>query len=193
MTRAEAELYEQIQSGDRNALESLYVKYEKLLFSYAFKMTSNKEMSEEIVQDVFTKVWHRKGGYDPSKGKLSTWLITLTRNATIDVLRRQKIQTYEYDERDDVDPAQNEQSSSVEAAVEAGEDQAMIQHAMDGLSQEQHHIINLFYFKACSHSQIAKTLDLPLGTVKSRIRLALKHLKKNIETVKKGGTIDESQ
>ncbi|MFC3419904.1 RNA polymerase sigma factor [Salinicoccus hispanicus] len=187
MTQTEAELYEQIQSGDRNALESLYMKYEKLLFSYAFKMTSNREMSEEIVQDVFMKVWHKKGGYDPSKGKLSTWLITMTRNATIDVLRRQKIQTYEYDERDDVDPAQNAQSSSVEAAVEAGEDKAMIQSAMDGLSREQQRIINLFYFRACSHSQIAKSLDLPLGTVKSRIRLALTHLKKNIETVKKGG------
>ncbi|GAB3068799.1 RNA polymerase sigma factor [Salinicoccus sesuvii] len=193
MTRTETELYEQIQSGDRNALESLYVKYEKLLFSYAYKMTSNKELSEEVVQDVFLKVWRKKGGYDANKGKLSTWLITLTRNSTIDILRRQKIDTYEYDERDDIDPTQNEQNSPVEAAVEAGEDKAMIERAMRSLSSEQQRIITLFYFKACSHSQIAKSLDMPLGTVKSRIRLALQHLKKNIETVKKGGTIDESQ
>ncbi|TVT28997.1 sigma-70 family RNA polymerase sigma factor [Salinicoccus cyprini] len=192
MTRIEAELYERIQSGDRNALESLYIRYEKLLFSYAYKMTSNREMSEEIVQDVFIKVWRKKGAYDPSKGKLSTWLITLTRNSTIDVLRRQKMETYEYDERDDIDPTQSEQNSPVEAAVEAGEDKAMIRRAMEGLSREQQRIITLFYFRACSHSQIAESLDLPIGTVKSRIRLALQHLKKNIETVKKGGTTDES-
>ncbi|MBY8909015.1 sigma-70 family RNA polymerase sigma factor [Salinicoccus roseus] len=192
MTRTEAELYERIQSGDRNALESLYMNYEKLLFSYAYKMTSDREMSEEIVQDVFVKVWQKKGAYDARKGRLSTWLITLTRHSSIDILRRQKIQSYEYDERDDVDSSQNERRSPVEDAVEAGEDKEMITHAISDLDYEQQRIINLFYFKSSSHSQIAEKLGLPLGTVKSRIRLALRHLKKNIESTRKGGTNDDA-
>lgn len=191
MTRTDSELYEGLQAGDKSCLERLYQKYEKLLYSYAYKMTSNHELSEEVVQDVFMKVWQKKGAYDANKGKLSTWLISVTRNSVIDLSRRKKLDTFEYDERDDVNNDTDHFNSSVEKTAQKHEDAHLIDEAMRSLDDEQKKIITLFYFKAYSQSQIAKSLDLPLGTVKSRIRLALGHLKKNIEHLGKGGTQNE--
>lgn len=181
MTRSDSELYESVRSGDRDALRTLYKKYEKLLYTYAFKMTSNPELSEEVIQDVFVKIWKNKGAYDTEKGKLSTWLITITRHSAIDILRKQKPQSFEYDERDDINESSDLFHSSVEKAAEAHQDQEVIQKAIHALNDEQREIVFLFYFKACSHSKIADMMELPLGTVKSRIRLALGHLRKNIE------------
>lgn len=191
MTKTDAELYTGAQSGDRQALECLYDKYEKLLYSYAYKMTSSHELSEEIIQDVFVKVWQKKGAYDASKGKLSTWLITITRYSAIDILRKQKQNNFEYDEQTDSDNPSEHFHSNVEKAVEAGEDQEIIQRAMTELNKDQQKIITLFYFNAYSQSQIAKSLNIPLGTVKSRIRLALGNLKKSMKTIQKGGTHNE--
>lgn len=188
MTKTDSDLYAGVQSGDRRALEYLYQKYEKLLYSYAYKMTTSHELSEEIIQDVFVKVWQKKGAYDASKGKLSTWLITITRYSAIDILRKQKTPTFEYEEQDGAADTSEHFYSSVEKAVTAGEDQDVIRLAMQSLNKEQEKIITLFYFKAYSQSQISEALNLPLGTVKSRLRLALGHLRKNIEQERKGGT-----
>lgn len=191
MTRTDSDLYEGLRAGDKSCLEILYQKYEKLLYSYAYKMTSSHERSEEVVQDVFMKVWQKKGAYDADKGKLSTWLISITRNSVIDLSRRKKLDTFEYDERDDVNKDTDYFHSSVEQEADRHENQKMINEAMHTLNDEQKRIITLFYFRAYSQSQIAAALDLPLGTVKSRIRLALGHLRKNIERVKKGGAQNE--
>lgn len=191
MTRTDSDLYEGIQAGDKTCLEMLYQKYEKLLYSYAYKMTSSRERSEEVVQDVFMKVWQKKGAYDENKGKLSTWLISITRNSVIDLSRRKKLDTFEYDERDDMTQDTDVFTSSVERTAEKHDDQETINEAMRTLNDEQKRIVTLFYFKAYSQSRIAEALDLPLGTVKSRLRLALGHLKKNIERVRKGGTQNE--
>lgn len=180
MTKTDLELYDNMRSGDRTALESLYYKYEKLLYSYAYKMTSSHEVSEEIVQDVFTKLWQNKSTYDASKAKMSTWLITITRHSVIDLFRKKKLETYEYDEMDDINSSTDLYSSTVEKTAELNEDQKIICNAISSLNNDQKFIITLFYFKAYSHSKIASQLNIPLGTVKSRIRLALGHLKKNI-------------
>lgn len=191
MAKSDSDLYEGLQAGDKSCLETLYQKYEKLLYSYAYKMTSNHERSEEVVQDVFLKLWQKKGAYDAGRGKLSTWLISVARNSAIDLSRRKKLDTFEYDERDNLDAADDVFNSSVEKAAEKHENQALISKAVDTLNDEQKRIVTLFYFKAYSQSQIANTLDLPLGTVKSRLRLALGHLRKNIEPREKGGTQNE--
>lgn len=180
MTKTDLELYDSMCSGDKSALEHIYSKYERLLYSYAYKMTSSHEISEEIVQDVFTKLWQNKNPYDAGKAKMSTWLITITRNSVIDLFRKKKFNTYEYNEMDDIDSSTDLYSSTVENSAELHEEQRIICTAMSSLSEEQKYIITLFYFKAYSHSQISNELSIPLGTVKSRIRLALGHLKKNI-------------
>jgi RNA polymerase sigma-70 factor (ECF subfamily) len=114
MRESDSKLYKQITSNDEAALEKLYDRYEKLVFSFAFRMTNNAFLSEEVVQEVFTKLWTKKGIYDESRGKFSSWLLTITRNTSIDMLRKKKETPYELEERD----ALNENQPSTEEVVE---------------------------------------------------------------------------
>ena len=83
-------LYQRLRETDQSALESLYDRYEKLVYSFAYRMTSNVTASEDIVQDVFSKLWYGKAEYNPDKGKFSSWLLTITRYTAIDHLRKMK-------------------------------------------------------------------------------------------------------
>lgn len=187
MVQTDEKLYEMIEFRDKEAFKTLYRKYEKLLFSYAYKMTSDTSISEEVVQDVFMKVWQKKGAFKPDKGRLSTWLITLTRNSVVDQLRKKKVDFSEYEERDSMTESDKNAESPTESKVIQNEDSHIISTALKNLSTEQQQMIELFYFRALTQSQISNELNLPLGTVKSRLRLALKHLKKHIKTNQKGG------
>lgn len=182
MREQDVELFNRVQAQDEHALELLYDRYEKLLFSFSFRMTKNKFLSEEIVQDVFTKIWSKQRNFDESKGKFSSWLLTVTRNATIDMLRKKKEATFELDERD----ALQDQDLSTEEQVEWKEKKVQIHEALGQLTSDQQEIIELFYFKGLSQSKIADKCDIPLGTVKGRVRLALKHLRGIISPEERG-------
>ncbi len=182
MSEMDFELYERVLKQDRKALELLYERYEKLLFSFAYRMTKRRELSEEIVQEVFIKLWTKPGIYDRSKGKFSSWLLTVTRNTSIDHLRRKNENTYEIEDRD----ALQKDEPTIEEQVEWKEDGRRLRKAMKILADEQREIVDLFYFKGLSQSKIADKIQIPLGTVKGRLRLALKHLRKHLESTGQG-------
>jgi RNA polymerase sigma factor (sigma-70 family) len=174
------ELYQLVQEDNKEALEQLYDRYEKLLFSFSYKILKQKELSEEAVQDVFMKLWRKKGFYAEHKGKFSSWLLTVTRNVCIDLLRKQTKNQVELMEKDmDI-----ERTESLEETVTWNEERKVLKEAVGLLTTEQQEIVDLFYFKGYSQADIADKQKLPLGTVKGRIRLALKHLK---NTYIKGG------
>lgn len=170
------DLYERIRERDREALELLYDRYERLLYSFAYRMTKDQQIAEEIMQDVFMKIWQGKGSavYQKDKGSLSSWLLTITRNASIDVIRRRKPEV-EWDPRDS-----KEETTGVEEQVELKESNEELEQAIALLSEEQQKIVRLFYFQGLSQRKIAESCDIPLGTVKGRIRLALKKLKEHL-------------
>ncbi|HET7656727.1 MAG TPA: sigma-70 family RNA polymerase sigma factor [Bacillales bacterium] len=178
----DAELYSKVQSGDQNALELLYDKYEKLLYSFSYRMTKQQQSAEEVVQEVFIKVWKGQGDYDPEKGKFSSWLLTIARNASIDLMRKQKVQTFELEERDSL----VSEDPSTEDLVEWKETGSKLRKAVLKLGEEQRMIIESFYFKGNTQRFIAEQFDLPLGTVKGRIRLALKHLRETLNEWERG-------
>lgn len=192
MTLNDEQLYERVQSNDKDALKILYRKYEKFLYTYAYKMTSDFSLAEEVVQDVFLKVWQKKDAYKRDRGAFATWLIILTRNSAIDQLRKKKVEMHEYDERDSMTDSDKNQFSPIELKVLADEDASVINKAIGNLNEEQQKIIKLFYFKAFSQSQIASEMKIPLGTVKSRLRLAVQHLKRDMHINQKGGTHNEN-
>ncbi|PSC77290.1 RNA polymerase subunit sigma, partial [Mammaliicoccus sciuri] len=101
MRESDIELYDKIVSKDTDSLETLYDRYESLLYSFIYKITQDKQSSEEVLQDVFMKIWNQKAKFDSSKGKMSTWLITISRNLAIDYIRKRKTTSYEYDEERD--------------------------------------------------------------------------------------------
>lgn len=187
MREPDVELFNRVQAQDEHALEQLYDRYEKLLFSFSFRMTNNKFLAEEVVQDVFTKIWSKQRNFDESKGKFSSWLLTVTRNATIDMLRKKKETPYEIDERD----ALHDSAPSTEDQIEWKERNEEIREAVTHLPSEQQHIIELFYFKGMSQAKIAEACNIPLGTVKGRVRLALKHLRDILSPMNERGVQDD--
>ncbi|MCP3764918.1 sigma-70 family RNA polymerase sigma factor [Domibacillus sp. A3M-37] len=185
MGEQDYELYRRVKQSDKYALELLYERYEKLLFSFAFRMTGRRDLSEEIVQEVFIKVWTKPDLYDESKGKFSSWLLTVTRNSSIDHMRRKNEQTEALTERDDL----QSQETAIEDLIQWKEEGTELRKAITHLAENQREIIELFYFKGLSQQAISQKQKIPLGTVKGRIRLALKHLKTHLRG--KGGEGDE--
>lgn len=177
-------LYEKVVSQDRHAFETLYDRYEKLVFSFAYRLTGNRTIAEEVTQDIFLKLWHGTSVYQEDKGKFSSWLLTITRNKAIDEIRRLKRHDHEPMLEKD---ALLEEAGSTELEVEWKERRGEIRNAIAELSVDQQEVIEFFYFKGYSQQKIADHCKLPLGTVKGRIRLALKHLKELIE--QEGGVL----
>jgi len=182
MRESDIDLYDKIVSKDKNSLETLYDRYESLLYSFIYKITQDKQSSEEVLQDVFMKIWNQKAKFDSSKGKMSTWLITISRNLAIDYIRKRKTTSYEYDEERDNIKTDNVPESELITKEEAEQ----IKGCIDELDAKQQAIVYLFYFKGFNHKEISKTLEIPLGTVKSRLRLSIQHLKHKLKINKKG-------
>lgn len=180
-------LYHRIKDQDSQALEMLYDRYEKLLYSFAFRQTQNATLAEEVVQDVLLKLWEQRAVYDETKGRFSSWLLTIARYTAIDRLRKEKpVTNYSLEERDSLrscDP------TTEEAYLWKQEREQLLQK-VTALSREQQEVIDLFYFKGLTQAKIAEVCNLPLGTVKGRIRSALKHLKAGL--LVKGGYSNDS-
>ncbi|RCW76882.1 RNA polymerase sigma factor [Saliterribacillus persicus] len=189
MSSHDLELYSQIQAGDQRALEQLYDRYEKLVYSFAYRMVKQEALAEEIVQEVFMKIWTKKGVYQEKKGKLSSWILTITRNTSIDIIRKNKITTHTFEEWDSLKSDQTE----TEDIVLWKEKKEKLKIAVRELSEDQQQIVQLFYFKGFSQQKIANTCSIPLGTVKGRIRLALKHLKETMKNIDERGVNDETR
>lgn len=158
---------------DRSAFAALYEAYGPRLKSYLMRQGADEALAEELVQEVMLSVWRRADGFDPRLASVSTWLFTIARNKRIDFLRRVK--------RPEVlaeDPAfQPELVDGVDAAYELADDSDRLRQALRGLPAEQAELLKLAYYEDKSHSTIAAETQLPLGTVKSRIRLALQRLR----------------
>ncbi len=168
------ELYQKVlHDKDSSSLRKLYQMYEKLIYSFSYKMTQDKDIAEEVIQEVFLKLWKKHAPYDKSKGKFSSWLLTMTRNTCLDALRkRKKHDSVEYIEKDSLQVDYETPSD----LLEWKEKGMAIRDCISLLKGDQQKIVELFYFKGLTQQSIAKTSDIPLGTVKGRIRLALKHL-----------------
>lgn len=175
---SDAELLDRIAQQDSSALSKLYDRYASLIYRVAFKTLQSVEESEEVVLDVFGQVWRIATRYDSNKGKAETWLLILVRSRILDRLRKlqrirpspeklmnlHEIQT----QTQSVDP--------IEVAV-LREKRDRILAALSTLSDEQRRVIELAYYQGLTHSQIAAETGLPIGTVKTRIRLGLGKLK----------------
>ena len=171
------ELLAKIGEQDREALAALYDRYGRRVFALAVRMLNDPIGSEEVTQDVFMSVWRRGASYTSKKGKFTTWLFSIAHNRTIDELRKRRRDRSR--ENDDIDDHLNIQSGDIspaDAAI-AQSEYALIRAAMDELPEEQKNVVELSYFKGLTQTEIASKTGQPLGTVKTRMRLALKKLR----------------
>ena len=162
---------------DRTAFAELFGYYAPRVKSYLMRLGADGAAAEEITQDVMVTVWRKANLFDRSQASVSTWIFRIARNRRIDVFRRTK--------RPDLDP---EESMILPAAIEgpgdrieAMETEARVREAMRDLPEEQLLLLRLAFYEGLSHREIADKLDVPLGTVKSRIRLAFAKMKSRLD------------
>ena len=175
-------LLELISRTQANALNELYGRYSRLVYSIALHMLGEQATAEEITLDVFTKVWQKADTYRSNRGTVRVWLTSMTRNRAIDVLRQQgvrlNVQNKLWTEATS-QPISNERVP--ETAVDLNLRKQRIRAAVIQLPEEQRIILELAYFQGYSQSEIAQLRDLPLGTVKTRVRLAIQKLRRLLQ------------
>lgn len=177
--KKDAVLLECIADGDEEALAQLYDQYSAILFGLIRSIVNNKEIAEDLLQEIFLLIWDRADNFDASKGSVYTWLITLTRNKSIDTIRskafRQQQQHVSADQSEPhFYPASNEQSPFESMLL--NEKAEIIKNALNNIPAKQREVIEIAYFEGFSQSKIAEIYNIPLGTVKTRMRQGLEKL-----------------
>lgn len=163
----------QVASGDRNAFAALYRAIGPKVKGYLVKQTRDPALSEELVQDVLLTVWRKAGTYDPKRANATTWIFTIARNRMLDRLRKQGRPLPEADDPHWV-PAP---APPADGVVEALQRTERVEEALAKLPEAQQEVLRLTFYECRSYPEIATTLDVALGTVKSRARLAFQRLR----------------
>ncbi len=161
---------------DRDAFETLFRHYAPRVKAYMLKLGTDVALSDELAQETLLMVWRKAAQFDRAKASPSTWIFTIARNLRIDVFRKNN-----RPELDPNDPALvPEAEEPADEQVDRVQRARLIRAAMKSLNEEQAEVIRLSFFEDKSHSVIAGELDLPLGTVKSRLRLAFGRIRKEL-------------
>ncbi|MEH7121726.1 sigma-70 family RNA polymerase sigma factor [Bacillus sp. JJ1503] len=178
--KTDEELIELIVQNHRPALEELYDRYVKLVYSFSFKMSKgDTEKTKEIVQQVFLRLWTTKQTYSSSKGKFPNWILTITRNIAIDLIRKEQKHSASIQlESNEWGQIEDRHTVGVPEQVSKSLLKHQIQEAKQQLSEPQQRLINLLYWEGYSLSEIAELEQKPLGTIKSRLHQTLKKLRK---------------
>lgn len=166
------------------ALSELYDRYGRLVFSLVLNLVGDRYSAEEITQDVFFRVWEKAGTYQAEQAKVSTWITSIARNRAIDDLRKQNVRPEGHSVGwDDLAAGITPIASDLEPedAAEKSIQAKRIQLAIASLPLDQQKALALAYFRGYTHSQIAAELNEPLGTVKTRIRMAMQKLRSVLE------------
>ncbi len=173
---ADEELMQLVEGGDPKAFEVLYDRHGGAAFSLAYRVVGNRAAAEDITQEAFLSIWRSSGRYRRERGSVRNWVLGIVHHRTIDALRRNLTherrrasaegieERHEARELTDVEAARREEARDVRAALEA-------------LPEAQSRVIELAYFGGFTHTQIAKLLEMPVGTVKGRMRLGLEKLR----------------
>ncbi len=172
------QLLQAVGRGDTHALEVLYDRHSAVVYRLAFRMLRQRELSEEIVQEVFLRVWRRSASYEVSRGRVPQWIYGIAHNLCIDELRRIKVRpnpVYE-DDTHPVIQSLVDENVDVPATAIANDQRRQIVDAIAVLPVAQRECIELAYYGGLSHQEIAEHLSRPLGTIKTRVRLGLQKL-----------------
>ncbi|WP_291914594.1 sigma-70 family RNA polymerase sigma factor [Chitinophaga sp. CB10] len=180
-TYTEQELVNGLRNRNQKIFSYLYDQYSSTLYGVVVKVLNDHASAGDVLQDVFLKIWKNIDQYDEERGRLFTWMLNICRNTAIDVLRSkahkldQKIQNITDDVHIGNEPL----------IVHMQVDHLGFSKMLERLSKDQRNLIDLAYYKGCTQEEIARVLDIPLGTVKTRMRTALNHLKQIVKNIDK--------
>jgi len=167
---------QQLLSRNTRSFEELYDQFSPALYGIISKIVKNEKLAEDILQETFLKIWNNSASYDKTKSRLFTWMLNIARNAAIDYMRSKQGKIDKKNKSVDL-LGMNEPH----AAVESNHEHIGLKKIVNSLKNEQHEIIRLTFFEGYSQTEIAEKLQIPLGTVKTRCRSALHHLRKTLE------------
>src|ERR1700680_4946771 len=171
-----------IAGGAVWAMDSLYLRYSRILYSLAYRMVADHQIAEDLIQEAFLSVWRRSTSFSPQAGAARSWLISILHHRAIDHLRRVRrrsgiveapLEELELDETVAFPDVWDEAWRSIKSS--------QVRAALMKISTEQRLVIELAYFQGWTHAEIAEGTEIPLGTVKARMRLGLNHLKRVLE------------
>ena len=177
ITYGEQELVALLQQRNDDSFGYLYDNYSGALFGVISAIIADPETARDVLQEAFVNIWRKIESYDPTKGRLFTWMMNVARNAAIDKVRskgyRDSLKNYPISE--------NVDTTNIGSATFTQVDDVGLKKVLGKLKEESRVLIDLSYFQGYTHEEIAKILNIPLGTVKTRIRSALLHLRTMIK------------
>jgi RNA polymerase sigma-70 factor, ECF subfamily len=167
------ELVRQVAQGDEQALSELYDRYSRLVYASGVRLLGDAHLAEDLVQEVFIKVWQTAASFDPSRARFATWLYRVTCNRAVDLDRRRRARPKSAGDA-------RLQTISGGAEPEASVDGWDVAHALSRIPEEHRKVLTLAYFEGLSQREISRRTGIPLGTIKSRTTTALKGLHRSL-------------
>lgn len=174
----DAQLAEQIRSGDREALGELYDRYSSVALATALRVVTDREMAEDLVHDAFVAAWQKIDKFDGARGSLRSWLLTIVRNRAIDRVRARR-PSIEVGAADEQSLLRTSPNPTWEGAIDRLST-SELRSAIDALPEEQRVAIELAYFAGRTYREIAEMTGVPQGTANGRLRLALSKLRDSL-------------
>ena len=173
-------LLRRIQRRDETALEELYDRQYTAVYSLALRIVGDRAAAEDVLSDVFWRVWRRAETFDPRRGSLTAWLLTITRRRALDELRMGARRERRERSPEAMGEVPQERAPNPEGEALTGEVQQHVREALSALPPEQRGPIELAYFEGLTHVEIADRLQEPLGTIKTRIRAGMQRLRESL-------------
>jgi RNA polymerase sigma-70 factor, ECF subfamily len=174
---ADEDLMTLVERKDPDAFEVLYDRHGGAAYSLAHRIVGDPEAAEDVTQEAFLSIWRSGARFDPARGSVRSWALGVVRNRSIDALRRQAGKAPKLDYDDDAVIAAQPAGELTDSEAIRRETARRVRGAMRELPQEQSEVIGLAYFGGFTHSEIARMLSMPLGTVKGRMRLGLEKIR----------------
>jgi RNA polymerase sigma-70 factor (ECF subfamily) len=168
----DGELLSLVSSRDRAAFEALYDRHRVVAFSLAYRLLNSRDQAEDVTQEAFLGLWRDAGRYEPELGSVRTWLMTIVRNRSLDAVRRRSARDRKHAAAAEL-PADLSAADVTSAEAYARDEGRTIRAALSELPDDQRRVVELAFFGGWTQTEIADMLGMPLGTVKSRIRLGL--------------------
>jgi RNA polymerase sigma-70 factor (ECF subfamily) len=166
-----------IQARDDAALATFYDRYGRLAFGLAYRILGERGAAEDVVQETFLNVWRRAGGFELGRGSARSWLMSIVHNLAIDRRRGRQRRVWTDVALDDVDAVLESDEEDTFAVVSQSIEAERVQVVLQKLPEEQRQAIVLAYFNGLTHQEIAEQTGIPLGTIKSRMRLGLRRMR----------------
>jgi len=178
---SDEQLIAQVARGDTAAYEMLYDRYSSAGMGLALKITGDQALAEEVVQETFWRVWRKADLFQNQRGAFTSWFFGITRNLSIDMLRRQRSQGQPADQAEQVIEQTPDPSPGVPETAWLRSKHEQMRAAVETLPKEQRYVIEMAYFRGMTRQEIASATGEPVGTIHTRARLALQKLREELQ------------